>query len=398
MSTKALAFALLWTANAAAPATAMQAGIDVLEISDFALLRGKRVGVITNHTGVDGQGRSTVDVLAASRALTLVAIFSPEHGFRGDARGGDSVEDSKDPATGLPIYSLYGKTRRPTDEMLRGVDVLVFDIQDVGARFYTYLTTMALCMEEASKRGIAFVVLDRPNPIGGSTLEGPVLEVPFDFTGYFAVPVRHGLTPGEMARLHAHAKGLRLDLTVVPLQGWSRDSLYDETGRRWINPSPNIRSLDAALLYPGLGLFEATNITVGRGTDEPFLWFGAPWLDAGRLAYTLQAAALPGVRFVEETRTPREDLYAGKACRGVRIEISDRRRVRALDVFVYAVCALRDGRAAEFRMDAQQAALLAGRNLYRDVFSSKNAPEKILAGFEKSWRAFAASREKFLLY
>lgn len=376
---------------AAAPAqAALLAGIDVLERSDFELLRGKRVGVITNHTGSDYAGRSTVDLLFASKKLELVAIFSPEHGFRGDHRDGDPVGDTKDPATGLPIYSLYGKTRRPTPAMLRGIDVLVFDIQDVGTRAYTYLSTMGMCMEEAAKLGIEFVVLDRPNPLGGERLEGPVLEGPFDFTGYFPVPVRHGMTPGEMARLHASVKGLKLKLSVVPLQGWTRDALYDETAYPWINPSPNIRGLDAALLYPGFVGFESSPFSVGRGTDSPFLWFGAPGLDAEALARTLNAARLAGARFTAENRTPTLAPYAGQLCRGVRVEILDRKKVRSLDIFVHAVAALRRPRTGP--------ALMAGPNLYRAVLESAETPGAILAGFEASWRAFEASRSSHLLY
>jgi uncharacterized protein YbbC (DUF1343 family) len=382
---------------AAAPASAaLLAGIDVLERADFELLRGKRVGVITNHTGADYAGRSTVDLLFASKKLALVAIFSPEHGFRGDHRDGDPVGDIKDPATGLPVYSLYGKTRRPTAEMLRGLDVLVFDIQDVGTRAYTYLSTMGMCMEEAAKHGLEFVVLDRPNPLGGAVLEGPVLDAPFDFTGYFPVPVRHGMTPGEMARLHADAKGLKLRLTVVPLQGWARHELYDETAYPWINPSPNIRGLDAALLYPGFVSFESSPYSVGRGTDAPFLWFGAPDLDAPALVRALDAAGLEGARFSVEHRTPAADIHAGKACRGVRV---DRKKVRSLDILVHAVSALRRSRITAVAWSgAGLSAMKAPRNLYRAVLESSEPPRAILSGWESSWRAFDASRAKYLLY
>lgn len=385
---------------AAAPASAaLLAGIDVLERADFELLRGKRVGVITNHTGADYAGRSTVDLLFASKKLTLAAIFSPEHGFRGDHRDGDPVGDSKDPATGLPVYSLYGKTRRPTAQMLRGLDVLVFDIQDVGTRAYTYLSTMGMCMEEAARHGIEFVVLDRPNPLGGEVLEGPVLEPPFDFTGYFPVPVRHGMTPGEMARLHAEVKGLKLRLTVVPLQGWTRSALYDETAYPWIDPSPNIRGLDAALLYPGFVSFESSPYSVGRGTDSPFLWFGAPELDAAALVRSLNAAGLQGARFTVEHRTPAADIHAGKACRGVRVDVVDRKAVRSLDILVHAVAALRGSRAVAVSWGgADPAALRAVRNIYRAVLESAAPPREILAAYEASWRAFDASRRKHLLY
>jgi uncharacterized protein YbbC (DUF1343 family) len=392
--------ALLLCLTASAPASAaLLAGIDVLERADFELLSGKRVGVITNHTGADFAGRSTVDLLFASKKLKLVAIFSPEHGFRGDHRDGDPIGDSKDPATGLPVYSLYGKTRRPTPEMLRGIDVLVFDIQDVGARAYTYLSTMGMCMEEAARLGLEFVVLDRPNPLGGAVLEGPVLDAPFDFTGYFPVPVRHGMTPGEMARLHADVKALNLRLTVVPLQGWTRDTLYDETAYPWINPSPNIRGLDAALLYAGFVGFESSPYSVGRGTDEPFLWFGAPELDAAGMARVLNAAGLAGARFSVENRTPAADIFAGKACRGVRVDVVDRRKVRALDIFVHAVAAMRRARIAAVSWGGfELAAAKAPRNLYRAVLESSAPPREILAGWEASWRAFDAGRAKYLLY
>lgn len=385
---------------AAAPASAaLLAGIDALERADFELLRGKRVGVITNHTGADYAGRSTVDLLFASKKLTLVAIFSPEHGFRGDHRDGDPVGDIKDPATGLPVYSLYGQTRRPTAEMLKGLDVLVFDIQDVGTRAYTYLSTMGLCMEEAEKHGLEFVVLDRPNPLGGAVLEGPVLEPPFDFTGYFPVPVRHGMTPGEMARLHADAKGLKLRLTVVPLQGWTRDTLYDETAYPWIDPSPNIRGLDAALLYPGFVGFESSPYSVGRGTGSPFLWFGAPGLDAAAMVRALDAAGLEGARFTVEDRTPTQDIYAGKPCRGVRVDVTDRKKVRSLDIFVHAVGALRRSRVVAVSWAGLDlTAMKAPRNIYRAVLESSESPRAILAAYEASWRAFDAGRSKYLLY
>lgn len=385
---RALGLALALGLAAAPASAALLAGIDVLERADFELLRGKRVGVITNHTGADYAGRSTVDLLFASKKLKLVAIFSPEHGFRGDRRDGDPVGDSKDPATGLPIHSLYGKTRRPTAEMLKGIDVLVFDIQDVGTRAYTYLSTMGMCMEEAAKNGIEFVVLDRPNPLGGTALEGPVMEPPFEFTGYFPVPVRHALTPGEMARLHADVKGLKLKLTVVRLQGWTRDTLYDETAYPWINPSPNIRGLDAALLYPGFVWFESSPFSVGRGTDSPFLWFGAPSLDAGALVRALNAAGLAGARFSVEDRTPALDAHAGRLCRGVRVDVVDRKKVRGLDIFVHAVCALR-GTAAARKAD---------KSFFRTVLDSSEPPAKILADYAASWRAFDASRAKYLLY
>jgi uncharacterized protein YbbC (DUF1343 family) len=373
-------------------------GLDAAELEGFPQLAGKRVGIITNQTGVDRAGRSAVDVLFAARNLKLVSIFSPEHGFRGTAADGEIIGNSTDPVTGLPIYSLYGSVHRPTSAMLAGLDVLVFDIQDIGARFYTYLTTMALCMEEAAKRNIPFVVLDRPNPIAGDIVEGPVLPKNIqDFTGYFPVPVRHGMTAGEVARLHKAVRGINADLTVVPARGWSRNLMQDGTGLAWVNLSPNIRGLDAAIMYPGIGGFESTNMAVGRGTDAPFLWFGAPWLNAERLAATLNASGLPGVKFRAEDKTPQKDLYAGKLCRGVRMEITDRAAVRPMDIFVHAVCALRDkAYYRDFRFNDDR--LTPGNNVYKAVFESKLPAAAIVEDFRAQSAAFSEARRPYLLY
>ncbi len=390
----ALAAALACAGTARA---GVSTGLEISERDDFARFAGRRVGIITNQTGVDRSGKSSVDALFASKKAKLVAIFTPEHGFRG-TEDNENISNSTDPVTGLPIFSLYGKVHRPTAAMLAGIDVLVFDIQDIGARFYTYLTTMALCMEEAAKYKITFVVFDRPNPLGGEVLEGPLLPGTIhDFTGYFPVPVRHGMTAGEMALLHKEIRGLDLDLGVVKLEGWDRAFYYEETGLPWVNPSPNIRNLDAALMYPGIGGFEATNMAVGRGTDSPFLWFGAPWLDAGRLAATLNASGLAGVRFYPENKVPGKDIYAGKLCRGVRMEITDRAAIRPLDIFVRAVCALREiAYYKDFRFEEDR--LTAGLNVYKAVFESKDPPEKIIVDFQSQCRAFDLSRRNYLLY
>ncbi|MDD2805549.1 MAG: DUF1343 domain-containing protein [Elusimicrobiales bacterium] len=397
---KLTAFALAALLGAGQARAAVVTGLDAAESTDFEMFAGKRVGLVTNQTGLNAAGRSGVDSLFSSRKARLAAIFSPEHGFRGNAADGEGINNSTDPVTGLPIYSLYGKTHRPTSAMLAGIDVLVFDIQDVGARFYTYLTTMALCMEEAGKRNIPFVVLDRPNPISGLVLEGPVLAKNIqDFTGYFPVPVRHGMTAGEMALLHKDLRNIAVNLSVVKLQGWDRSSFYGDTGLAWVNPSPNIRGVDAAIMYPGIGGFEATNMAVGRGTDAPFLWFGAPWLNAERLAATLSAAGLPGVRFSVESKRPELDIYAGKLCRGVRMEITDRAAVRPMDIFVLAVCALRDSAYyREFRFDEAALRLIAGNNVYKAIFESKDPPEKIMADFRAQCAAFDKLRGRYLLY
>lgn len=382
----------------ARPAAGFAAGLDVLEQTDFAILKGKRVGVITNQTGVDRSGRGIVDVLFEQKSFKLGAIFSPEHGFRGTQD--EHVGDSVDPVTGLPIYSLYGKNLRPTEAMLRDLDVLVFDIQDVGARFYTYLTTMGLCMEEAAKLGKEFVVLDRPNPLGGEIMEGPVFDVnsgPFNLAGYYPVPVRHGMTPGEMARLEIALRGLSgLKFDVIPVSGWTRGTLYDQTGYNWINPSPNLRGLDAAFLYPGLGLME-DDVSVGRGTKSPFSWFGAPWMDARAVIKALRAAGVAGAEFSYEERTPQASVYKGRLCRGVHIKVTDRGRLRPVELFVHAVCAMRGQRPV--RAEAQKKPpTIDSYDLFNYVMDSKDSPAKILADFEASKSRFASERASYLIY
>jgi len=298
-------------------------GIDVLARDGFATLKGKKVGLVTNHTGRSISGASTIDLIHAAPGVQLVALFSPEHGIRGvlDA----DVPSSRDDQTGLPIYSLYGATRRPTDAMLTGIDTMVIDLQDVGVRFYTYYATMGLVMEEAAKRKIAVVVLDRPNPINGWQIEGANLDATGDaLITYHQMPVRHGLTMGEMARLLNEERGIGATLTVVPIENWRRDQWYDETGLLWVNPSPNMRNLNQATLYPGVGAIEYSNISVGRGTDQPFEQFGAPWIDGPRLATALNARKLGGIRFYPVTFTPASSKYANQVCQGVFMMVTNR--------------------------------------------------------------------------
>ena len=388
----------LTTAHAGAAGMTLT-GLDALERDGFELLKGKRVAVITNHSSVDAAGRNAVDAMYESKKVELAAIFSPEHGFRGSEEGGVLINNSTDPVTGVPIYSLYGKNKRPSPEMLRGVDVLVFDIQDVGARFYTYLTTMGYAMEEAAKNNIEFIVLDRPNPIGGDIVEGPVLapEVNF-FTAYLAVPVRHAFTAGEMALFHKDHKKLDLKLTVVKMENWTRDMFFDQTAIVWTNPSPNIRSADAELLYPGLGCFEATNVSVGRGTDTPFLWFGAPWMKAGKISRLLSKAPLKGLQFSLEERTPSKDLYEGEPCPGVAIKVLRASAVRALDVYVYAVYYLRKYNREDFVLKADEIRKMTGNSRLYDMLEAGEKPEAILAGFEHDAALFRKTRQKFLIY
>lgn len=385
-------------ASAAGAATLTLTGLDVLERDGFRELDGKRVGLITNQSALDLNGNNAADVFAKAGNFKLAAIFSPEHGFRGTAEGGVPIGNSTDPVSGAPVYSLYGKTKRPTPEMLKGLDILVFDIQDIGARFYTYLTTMGYAMEEAAKEGVPFMVLDRPNPIGGAA-EGPVLETDIrDFTAYYPVPVRHGLTAGEMAFLHKEDLKLDLVLDVVKMENWDHSMFFDQTGLIWTDPSPNIRDTRAEVLYPGLGCFEASNVSVGRGTPEPFHWFGAPWMKAGRIARALKKARLPGVKFRTRTLEPGSDLYAGKKCPGVEIEVTDETRVRALDIFVRAAWLLKKYDGGEFELKPFEIRKMTGTpDLYR-MLEAGASPEEILALFHRESAEFKSASAKFLLY
>jgi uncharacterized protein YbbC (DUF1343 family)/CubicO group peptidase (beta-lactamase class C family) len=297
-------------------------GIDVLAKENFRRLQGRRIGLVTNHTGVDRQGRTTIDLLHGAQGVTLVALFSPEHGIRGAVEA--KVADSKDEKTGLPIYSLYGARHKPSAANLQGIDTLVFDIQDAGCRFYTYISTLGYVLEAAGQNKLRVVVLDRPNPIGGLAVQGPVLDAGREsFIAYHTLPVRYGMTVGELARLFNAERKLEADLEVVCMEGWHRGDFYDHTGLHWINPSPNLRSLTEALLYPGIGLLETTNVSVGRGTDRPFEWVGAPWLDGQRLATALSRENLPGVRFVPLRLTPVASVYKGENCDGVQFSVDD---------------------------------------------------------------------------
>jgi uncharacterized protein YbbC (DUF1343 family) len=281
-------------------------GVEVLLSDSLHLVRDLKVGLITNHTGIDGRGLSIIDRLVEDPAVELMALFSPEHGIRGDAEGGVGIESGRDARTGLPVHSLYGETRKPTPAMLDGLEALVFDIQDVGARYYTYASTMALAMEAAGEAGIPLVVLDRPNPIGGVAVQGNVLDPDFaTFVGMYPVPMRHGMTHGELARLFVGEFGVQVDLKLVPMDGWRREMLFGDTGLPWVPPSPNMPSVESALHYPGTCLFEGTNVSVGRGTDMAFQLVGAPWLDGEALAEALMAYGIPGVRFEPTLFTPR---------------------------------------------------------------------------------------------
>lgn len=375
------------------------AGIDVLAAEGFARLRGKRVGLFTNQTGRTRAGVSTIDVLAQAPGVTLVALFSPEHGIRGTAD--EAVPSGKDDATGLPIHSLYGAdvaSRHPTDAMLSGIDTLVVDLQDIGARFYTYPTAIAYVMEAAAKQHIAVVILDRPNPIGGSQIEGPQQDASAPpYFGYVPMPVRHGLTIGELARLFNSERRIGADLTVVAMQHWQRGDWFDNTGAPWVHPSPNIRNLVAATLYPGIGAIEGTNISVGRGTDTPFEQIGAPWIDAVALAGALNARAIPGIGFYPVTFTPASGAkLGGEACHGVFMIVTDRDRLRPVRVGLEIASALSRMYGVTFKLE--DAATLFGSKAMLARIRAGEDPAAIAASWSADEDAWRTVRAKYLLY
>jgi uncharacterized protein YbbC (DUF1343 family)/CubicO group peptidase (beta-lactamase class C family) len=372
-------------------------GLDRLVADDFASLAGRSIGLITNQTGVDGQGRRGVDLLAAAAPrVRLRALFSPEHGITGQVDA--NVPNGRDAATGLPIWSLYGPARRPSPEMLNGIDTLVFDIQDVGVRYYTYLTTLVYALEESGRRGIQVVVLDRPNPITGSVVEGPLMDPDMrSFTAPHTIPVRTGMTMGEFAQMVVGERKLPVNLTVVPLERWQRNQWFDETGLPWVNPSPNIRTPTQALLYSGVGLLEATNLSVGRGTDVPFEVIGAPWIaDPQALADGMNARGLVGVRFLPTTFTPTSSVYAGQAVGGVRMEVTDRDAIRPVSVGLALGRELMERYPAQFRPAAIQNLLVNRTTMWSilrgDPFS------RILGWADASRAAFLQRRAPYLIY
>lgn len=305
-------------------------GIDVLKKDNFAALHGLAVGLITNHTGRDKNGQSTIDLLHQAPRVKLTALFSPEHGIRGTFD--HSVPDGIDPKTGLPIFSLYGKNRQPIPKQLQNLDALVFDIQDIGCRFYTYISTMGLAMEAAANAGLKFIVLDRVNPISGNRIEGPVAGGKTSFIAHHPIPIRHGMTAGELAKLFAVEKQLRLDLQIIPLENWQRDAWLDQTSLPWTNPSPNMRSLAAAALYPGIGLLEMTALSVGRGTPTPFEVIGAPYIDNAKLAAELNQSNFPGIQIQPVQYTPNRSVFAQETCQGIRLTIASRKQFQPIDL------------------------------------------------------------------
>ena len=373
----------------------VMAGLDVLEAERFVPLRGKHVGVITNHTGLDAQGRTTIDALTHAPGIQVVALFTPEHGLGGNKD--ENVSSTKDPVSGLPVYSLYGETRRPTDEMLVGIDALVFDVQDAGVRFYTYTTTMAFCMEEAAKRKIAFFVLDRPDPIGGEIVEGPLLDADkTSFTAYFRLPVRYALTIGELAQLFNEENRIQCDLHVIPMRNWRRNYFYEETGLRWLPPSPNLRTLKGSVLYPGLEILQNGGVSVGRGTEAPFEEFGAPWMHGEDVAARLNERHLAGVRFVAADFIPVAGLYAAARCGGVAIRVLDKRAVRSMTMGIEIASILRQLYPDHF--DVQKMLFLVGNDQTIRQLQDGAPASEIVKGWDADLKTFEPMRRKYLLY
>lgn len=370
-------------------------GIDVLEAQGFAPLAGKRIGLITNQTGVDRNRRSTIDLLAHAPGVKLVALFSPEHGIRGVAD--ERVSSTTDAATGLPVYSLYGDDLRPTDAMLAGLDALVFDIQDAGVRFYTYITTMGYTMEAAANHHLAYYVLDRPDPLGGERIEGPMLDRGrTNFVGYFPMPVRMGMTLGEMARMFNAENRIGCDLRVISMRNWRRRDWFDDTGLPWVNPSPNLRSANAGLLYPGLEILQAGGVSVGRGTDRPFERLGAPWMRSEEFAAAMNRRSVPGVRFVPERFTPDSGLYKGELCEGARVVVTGRASLQSMRLGIEIASALAKLYPGKF--DVAKMIELVGNDGTISRLKASDAPAIIVASWSGDLAAFRKMRAKYLLY
>ena len=373
----------------------VRTGIDVLTARRFAPLSGLRVGLITNHSGLDSTGRRTIDLFYKAPAGKLVMIFSPEHGLSGRAE--EKVSFTQEPCTGLPVYSLYGDILRPTKKMLSGLDALVFDMQDVGTRFYTYITTMGYAMEAAAEEGIPFYVLDRPNPITGSLVQGPIMDQDLkSFTGYFPLPVRHGMTVGELAKMFNGENKIGARLQVVKMNGYKRTDWYDQTGLQWVSPSPNLRTLTQATLYPGVAMVEGANVSVGRGTNKPFELLGSPWIQAPELAGYLNNRKINGVKFLPVDFTPQGNRFKNQLCHGVEIVLTDRAGLDSVALGVEIISALYQFYPNDFQID-KTIPLVGARWVLRAVKEGK-APDAIVRDWQEPLEQFRMRRTKYLLY
>ncbi|MCD1160970.1 exo-beta-N-acetylmuramidase NamZ family protein [Peribacillus frigoritolerans] len=375
-------------------------GIEVLLKEEKNVLSGKKVGLITNPTGIDSKLTSIVDLLHDDPDINLTALFGPEHGVRGDAQAGASVEYYIDEKTGLPVYSLYGKTKKPTPEMLKDVEVLVFDIQDVGTRYYTYIYTMAYAMEAARENDIPFIVLDRPNPQGGESVDGPVLEPEFSsFVGLYPIPLKHGMTVGELATLYNKEFKIGADLKVIKMKGWKRDMDYDDTGLPFVLPSPNMPTVSTTFVYPATGLIEGTNVSEGRGTTKPFELIGAPYINSDELAGKLNALRLPGVKFRAASFTPTFSKHAGKLSHGVEIYITDREEFKAVPTGLHIIKTIQDLYPGDFEfLAANNFNLLIGNGWIMSRIKEGSTVNEILKEYQVKQDAFKKVRKNYLLY
>jgi uncharacterized protein YbbC (DUF1343 family) len=375
-------------------------GVEVLLDDQKELLKGKKVGLITNPTGIDSKLNSIVDLLHDDSDIELTALFGPEHGVRGDAQAGEYVESYIDEKTGLPVYSLYGQTRKPTPEMLKNVEVLVFDIQDVGTRYYTYIYTMAYAMEAAKENNIPIVVLDRPNPQGGLTVDGPVLEPEFSsFIGMYPIPTKHGMTVGELASFFNEEFNIGADLKVVKMKGWRRSMDFDDTGLPFVLPSPNMPTVSTTFVYPATGLIEGTNLSEGRGTTKPFELIGAPFINSTNLAAELNSLSLPGVKFRAASFTPTSSKHAGKLSHGVEIHVTDRAEFDAVTTGLYIIKTIHDMYPDDFEFLSNNFFdKLIGNDRVRTMILEGASVEEIMKGHQKELHEFKKVRKEYLIY
>jgi uncharacterized protein YbbC (DUF1343 family) len=388
----------------------VKTGADLLFEKHYNLIEGKRVGLVTNHSAMLSNGMHLADALMRDPKVKLVALFGPEHGIRGDAPDGKSIQGGVDPKTGVPVYSLYGKINKPTDEMLKNVDVLIYDIQDVGVRFYTFTSTMMLAMEAAAEHHIPYIVLDRPNPIRGVDVEGPIRDDSLkSFVGWAPVPIAYGMTIGELATMANNegwlANGVKANLTVVKMENWKRSDWYDETGLTWIKPSPNMPTLQTAIVYPGMCLIEGTNVSEGRGTKKPFEYFGAPWINSQQLMQELNGEKLPGVEFVPIQFTPRDiphvtsnPKYNDERCFGIFVHVTNRDAFLPVKTGIAVVAALHKLFPDNFKFSNHRFDLLSGTSRVRQMILEGKTADEIVASWQAERKKFEEGRTKYLLY
>ncbi|MFC1287942.1 exo-beta-N-acetylmuramidase NamZ family protein [Bacillus paralicheniformis] len=374
-------------------------GIEVI-MKKQSILKGKRVGLITNPTGVNSALISSIDLLHQAPGIELTALYGPEHGVRGDAQAGDKVDSYIDEKTGLPVYSLYGDTRKPTPEMLKNVDVLLFDIQDVGTRFYTYIYTMAYAMEAAKENGIPFIVLDRPNPQNGLKVEGPVLDPNYSsFVGMYPIPLKHGMTAGELAKLFNDEFNIGADLTVIKMKGWKRQMFFEDTGLPFVLPSPNMPTPDTGIVYPGTGLIEGTNMSEGRGTTKPFELIGAPYMKSTELAEKLNGLKLPGVRFRAASFTPTFSKHQNKLCHGVELYVTNRSAFKSVNTGIAIIKTVHDLYPNDFEfLPSGNFNRLIGNGWVKTMIEQGASIDEIVKKYEAEQKRFMNIRKKYLLY